>query len=291
MNRTFHLRKREHMYFDYLYGKESQSYAFYKTPKIFFMDDDFKVLSTDAKILYGILLDRVEMSRKNEWIDSNNRVYVYMKIEKISEALGCCEKSACKFMKELEQFGLIEKKRQGQGKPAKIYVKNFIHFKDCNFVTSRLEKNSIQELYEVQCNNTKKNDNKENENNLILSDDERKIYKEILYDNMNVDSLIEESLDDKEEIESIVELMLDVICSKQEYFIISGDKKPKEVVKSRFLKINSMHLGYILDCLKTNDTKVKNMKQYMIATIYNAPLTIHSFYQSLVNNDMAEGRI
>ena len=96
---------------------------------------------------------------------------------------------------------------------------------------------------------------------------------------------------DRETLDSILDMMLDVICSKRKTIRIAGDDKPVSVVKSQFLKLNSMHIEYVMDCLKNNPAKVRNIKQYLLATLYNAPLTMQSYYQALVNNDMAEGRI
>ena len=96
---------------------------------------------------------------------------------------------------------------------------------------------------------------------------------------------------DKETLDSILAMMLDTICSKRKTIRIAGDDKPQAVVKSQFLKLNSTHIEYVMDCMKDNPVKVRNIKQYLLATLYNAPLTINSYYQAMVNNDMAEGRI
>ena len=114
------------MRFDYFYNEQSESYSFYRTPKVFFTDERFRCLSSDAKILYGILLDRVSLSARNKWIDEQGRIYVYMTISSIERAIGRCHQKSCKLLDELERIGLIERVKQGQGKPTRIYVKNFI---------------------------------------------------------------------------------------------------------------------------------------------------------------------
>ena len=114
------------MNFDFFYGEQSEQYAFYRTPKVFYTDEKFRGLSSDAKILYGILLDRVSLSAKNEWHDEDGRVYVFMTINSVKHSMGCAHQKACGLLAELEEFGLIERKKQGLGKPTKIYVKNFI---------------------------------------------------------------------------------------------------------------------------------------------------------------------
>lgn len=115
------------MEFDYFYGAQADQFSFYRIPKVLFTDMRFKSISTDAKTLYGILLDRMNLSAKNGWFDQNGRVYIIYTIDKIMEALGCAEQKAVKLLSELEnKAGLIERKRQGLGKPNLIYVKNFI---------------------------------------------------------------------------------------------------------------------------------------------------------------------
>ena len=106
-----------------------------------------------------------------------------------------------------------------------------------------------------------------------------------------MDILYERYPFDRDTLDAILDMMLDIICSKKEYILIAGDKRPLNVVKSQFLKLNSTHIEYVMDCMKDNPVKVRNIKQYLLATLYNAPLTINSYYQAMVNNDMAEGRI
>ena len=111
------------MQFDYFYGSQADQFSFYRIPKVLFTDPQFKPLSTDAKVLYGILLDRMSLSVKNHWLDEPRPDYI---IFTTMEALSCANQKACRLMLELEKdAGLIERKRQGLGKPSLIYVKNF----------------------------------------------------------------------------------------------------------------------------------------------------------------------
>ena len=105
------------MQFDYFYGSQAEQFSFYRIPKVLFTDPQFKPLSTDAKVLYGILLDRMNLSVKNQWLDEQSRVYIIFTTEEIMEALSCANQKACRLMLELEKdAGLIERKRQGLGK-------------------------------------------------------------------------------------------------------------------------------------------------------------------------------
>ena len=103
------------MDFDFYYGLQSQTFSFYRIPKLLFTDSRFSSLSAEAKTLYGILLDRMELSMKNGWFDKQNRVYLFFTVQEIQESLGCGKNKAIQLMKELEKMGLIERKRQGMG--------------------------------------------------------------------------------------------------------------------------------------------------------------------------------
>ena len=112
--------------FSYYYGKEADQYSFFKIPKILYTDSIFKTLSSDAKVLYSILLDRMSLSMKNGWLDEENKVFIIFTIDEIEETMNIGRNKAINIMKEIQDFGLIEKKRRGLGKPNIIYVKSFL---------------------------------------------------------------------------------------------------------------------------------------------------------------------
>lgn len=123
----------EKIQFKYFRGIEAEQYSFYRVPKVLFTAECFKSLSCEAKVLYGLLLDRMSLSIKNRWFDENDRVYIVFTVEEIAELLNCGTQKAVKLLKELDGdkgIGLIEKKRLGLGKPNVIYVKNFM-VKEC----------------------------------------------------------------------------------------------------------------------------------------------------------------
>ena len=123
------------MQYEYFYGTQAEQFSFYRIPKALFTEPNFRELSTDAKVLYGILLDRMSLSLKNQWLDAQNKVYIIFTVEEIMDALNCANQKATRLMVELEkQAGLIERKRQGLGRPNLIYGKNFaatINDKSC----------------------------------------------------------------------------------------------------------------------------------------------------------------
>lgn len=109
----------------YFYGQEAEQFAFFRIPKMLISDKRFAGIKCEAKLLYGMMLDRMELSTKNLWLDKHNRVYIYYTIESIMSDLGCGHEKAGKLLAELERAGLIERVRQGMGKPDRIYVGKF----------------------------------------------------------------------------------------------------------------------------------------------------------------------
>ena len=291
------------MIFNYIYGEQSEAFSFYRTPQIFYTDERFRCLSSDAKTLYGILLDRVSLSRKNGWLDDEGRVFVYMTVRSIETALGCAHQKACGLLAELEEFGLIERVKQHLCKPDHIYVKNFIQVWNSN--ARRYENQTTEgmkftptEVCKSYSNNIDSNNNESNNTNPIISvgdedtdADEREAYRKLLYRNLEPEVLYERYPYDRENIDAVFDLMLDVISSKRKTIRIAGDDKPAQVVRSQLLKLNMKHLEYILECMKNNTSEVRNIKQYMLAMIYNAPMTMNSYYEQMLNHDLAEGII
>ena len=158
----------EKIQFDYYRGMEAEQYSFYRVPKILFTAECFKELSCEAKVLYGLLLDRMSLSMKNHWLDEEERVYIIFTVEEIAELLNCGTQKAVKLLKELDSekgIGLIEKKRLGLGRPNVIYVKNFLvqkndeensdtsDLQNCENHNSGVVKTTIQEFPKSQFKN------------------------------------------------------------------------------------------------------------------------------------------
>ena len=462
-------------------------FAFYRVPKVLFTEDCFWNVSTDAKLLYGILLDRMNLSARNGWLDEEGRVYIIFTIEEIKGALGCAEKKAVKLLDELEKkCGLIERKRQGLGKPNLIYVKNFIsgsverQFLNCQKDNSGVVKNTIQELSKAQGNNTDTNyidfsdtdpffpsgfcgkevdetdeftryyqyfyeqlsiertrdytvmsnhhlrdkalslkskgllsmmlslpedwnyttrglakickegvdaiggalreleaagyivrhqmrdrqgrisdteyviyeqpqpkapdtpqpdtASPDTENPYLDSPDtekpaelnieksktqksntqgastdsipfretaaarpperkgrdamsveEMQSYRDLVLENIEYDHLCREFATYREDLDEIVELIVETVCARRKTTRIAGADFPHEVVRSRFLKLDSSHIEFVMECLHNNTTEVRNMKQYLLTVLFNAPTTMNNHYTAQVNHDMHAG--
>lgn len=303
--------------FSYFTGNESEMLTFYRIPKLLVTDPYFRELSSDAKILYGLMLDRMSLSARNGWIDAKNRVYIYFSIEDTMEMLACGRNKALKTMTELDVkdgIGLIERKKVGQGKPAMIYVRNFIsrssdgssevyilNFKKSQNQTSRSPECKPLEVYNEDPNKNKKNKTEKNNlSDLIAgggadearSSDRKHLsdvagYAELIKANIEYPSLLEQYPLEHDVVDGIYELILETVLSQKERICIARDSYPAELVRSRFLKLDYDHIEYVINCLKENTSKVRNIKKYMLAALFNAPATIGHYYQAEVNHDMA----
>lgn len=318
--------------FEYFYGNETEQFSFYRIPKMLFKENLFKDVSAEAKVLYGLMLDRTGLSAKNRWLDEENRVYIIYTVAEIMDDLNCGNQKAAKLLSELDTvngIGLIERKRQGLGKPNIIYVKNFYsasqlqnnenhisrdvkithqemlesNFKKCENQESENVKITNQDFPNSHSNDNNINNNKINNTDFsetpILSyqdEDEqkpdamrwireRKTYETLIKDNIEYDIMVERYR--KEWLDEIVEIMVDVVCSKEQYIRVNKQEYPHEVVKSRFLKIDASHIEYIYDALKDNTSNVRNIRAFLITTIYRSFETADNWYAAKVNYDFA----
>lgn len=292
--------------FDYFYGAQAEQFSFYRVPKVLFTKEQFRQLSAEAKILYGIMLDKLDLSVKNKWVDEKGRVYIIYTIEQIMADMNCADQKATKLLDELEKkCGLIERKRQGLGKPNLIFVKNFITGVESSMM-AQIQNRENHDSGAVNITtadypksrgiNTNHNNTENSDINPIQSGSdedgmcERNEYERYFREALSIDVLLRENPGEEETILGILDLMVDVCCFKRSVIRIAGDDKPLAVVKSRFMKLNAEHIRYVLKCLSENTTRVRNIRQYLLTALYNAPATIRPFYQAWVNNDMATGQ-
>ena len=289
------------MTLDYFYGQAGELFSFFRIPKALFQEQRFQNLSTDAKTLYGILLDRMSLSVKNEWFDKKGRVFIIFTIEDVKRTLRCADNKATRLLRELEKFGLIERKRRGQGKPCLVYVKNFSAESSKESVKNRDNDDSCGSKIAcqdpVRSRGIKKKENKTemNNTNLILSDESekmknRELLEEYFSRSLEIDLLLRLYPDDEDTLYQIVNLLVDTCATNRKTLRIAGDDKPAEVVRSRFMKLNADHICFVLKCLAENSSPIRNMKQYLLASLYNAPTTMQLSYQNQTNHDLAKSR-
>ena len=251
---------------NYFYGPQAEQFAFYRIPKVLFTDPAFRGISTDAKVLYGLLLDRMSLSARNNWLDDAGRVYIIFTVEEVMDALCCADNKATRLLRELEGVELIERKRRGLGKPSLIYVKNFISESSKLRIQSRENHDSVAaqtavlEAPKSRCNKTDKNYTDPSETDSFLSGaaagtesegkNDRTLYQEYFFRQFNFDALIASYPEDEDMLREMLELLVDTVCSKRRFIRIAGDDKPAEAVKAQLMKLNSDHLRFVLMCLK-----------------------------------------
>ena len=289
------------MTLDYFYGQAGELFSFFRIPKALFQEQRFQNLSTDAKILYGILLDRMSLSAKNGWRDEQGRVYIIYTVREVQESLCCAEHKAVKLFRELEDIDLVERKRRGLGRPSLIYVKDFssglpkTQVQNCPNSNSGAAESTILEQPKPQANKTNKNNTEMSETDSFYSEEaegmnKRTQLEEYFSQSLEVELLLRLCPDDEDIIYQIVDLLVDTCATNRKLLHIAGDDKPAEVVRSRFMKLNADHIRFVLKCLAENSSPIRNMKQYLLASLYNAPTTMQLSYQNQTNHDLAKSR-
>ena len=298
----------------YFKGNEAEQYSFLRIPRILIKDERFKEMSLEAKMLYGLMLEKMSLSVKNKWIDKENRVFIYYSTENIMDDLGCGKGKCTKILAELDiekGYGLIERKRQGLGKPDKIYVQDFVHYTGCKQddegksenkkSENRTSANPITEPAQAQETDTSYIDMSYIEQNNIQSInpcdtkemdeiDMTNMYREIIKENISLDESME-VLDDsqKQKLQEIYEIICDVVSVKRKTIRIEGTEYPYETVKARYLMITEKHVLYVMDCLDKTTTKIKNIRAYLTTALYHAPTTFRNYIDQTVQHDMYGG--
>lgn len=351
---------------DYYYGIEADQFKFYRIPKLLITHPAFKGLSSDAKLAYGLMLDRMSLSISSGWMDDQNRAYIIYTIEQIAKDLDCGRDKAISVLAELDSkkgIGLVEKVRRGLGKPDIIYVKNFASIRDidsdperekeltnpCNSTevgkadfkksemsTSRGRENRLQEIGktdfkksenqtsgsreirlqevgESDSNNTDINNTDRSDTDMSdiypislswggkvsikekLAEKDRQIDRtdethkliEVIKKNIEYDWHMQyDDIDNRQLYDEMFQLICETVCVRKGSVTIEGQEFPYEIVRSRFMKLNSDHLEYVRDRMKQTTTKIGNIKRYLLTALYNAPATINHFYQQEVQHDM-----
>ena len=194
------------MSYDYFYGQSGELFSYFRIPKALFQDCRFRQLSTDARTLYGILLDRMSLSVKNGWLDEQGRVYIIYTVREVQESLCCAEHKAVKLFRELEGIDLIERKRRGLGRPSLIYVKDFssglqkAQVQNCPNSNSGAVESAILEQSKPQANKTDKNKTEWNDPDPIYSGGIREQLEDYFYQALEVDLLLRLCPDEEDTI-------------------------------------------------------------------------------------------
>lgn len=277
----------EKLQLEYYYGIEAEQFSFYRVPRLLIKDARFKKLSSDAKLLYGLMLDRMLLSIKHEWVDEKNCAYIIYTIDSIKDDLGCSKEKAIKVLAELDSvkgIGLVEKIRRGLGKPDIIYVKNFASLsaeKDEKepanpYKITEVGKSDPNYTNMSYINHINQSEKAETKDDVIdRMDDHIQEYIELIKDNIEYDHHMKyDQENDREIYDELFQVICDVVCVKRETVKIAGEDYPYALVQSQFLKLKGSHLEYVIFCMKKTTTKITNIKAYMITALYNAPATL-----------------
>ena len=272
---------------DFFHRNEAEQFAFYRIPKLLFTNPKFNNISCEAKLIYGLMLDRMSLSNKNNWVDENDNVYIIFSNEEVAQMLNCGVKKVIKLISELKYCKLIEVKRQGLGKPNLIFVKNFAT------ADNSINKNALNTTSEIkkdeESHNSTKTPQEQEETSHKKSTVE--LYREILKEQLEYDIIVQnnKSIIYRERIDEIIEIMLEVLTYKNDYINIGENKINVELFKSRIWKMTYSDIEYILTCLDKTNSKITNIKSYLLTVIYNCRTTMSNYYNQWVNNDIYGG--
>ena len=330
------------LFFEYYHMHEADQYSFYKIPKQLFTDDRFSALSDAAKTLYAVLLDRMELSRRNGWVDKNDHVYIIYKIKNIQKDFNWGKDKVIHALAELDTqkgIGLIERIKPRLGKPDLIYVKNFasrteddsstdevesdkghnppkktdgskkstkvegVDFKKSGNPTSGGRKSRLHEVEKADTNNTNNIETDNSDTDLIYlsglepeddtsasrSDgwiDRMHALQEQIRAQIDYVSLLSFHSTQKEQIDEIIDLLVDVYLSHSPTIRIGRENKPREIVLARYERLSRGHIEYVLESLARNTKPIINAKNHLLTTLYNATLTSETSIQAEVNHDL-----
>ena len=297
---------------EYFYGEQADSYSFYRIPRQLITGEKYKGLSVEAKLLYGMMLDRMGLSLRNGWLDKTGRVYIYYTVEEIQSDLGCGHVKAGRLLAELDTvkgIGLIERVRQGQGKPTKIYVKKFSPDPPPQGEKSGLPRqpqNGGQDSAKAEFRSAASCRSGHTENGGADRQKPAGSYIENNYPESSYTdpSIVPEEAEQlteavREQIDypllalsypgddpdCILELICDVLSSSAPGIKIGGETIPTAKVQTRFRRLQFDHVAYVLDSLRETTTKIINIRAYLLTALYNAPLTIGPYYSAAVRHD------
>ena len=284
--------------------KRTASAAFYRLPKYLLQDPRYRGLSGGALVLYALLLDRQELSQANGWQDAQGRTFVYFTLEAVSEALDCGLRKAASMLRELEAVGLIARKRMGQGRPTRIYVAAGDGpsapespasepaqkaGETGENSTSKLSQREVPEFPQPQGNQTEKNQTEYNnpESNQSGPDgpepdwsgrDARARFTEYFHWRLEWEYLLAEKPEEREQLEEILALLVDTVCSRRKSFTFGGETRPAEVVKPVLLDLSRWHVEYVLECLRKTTKPIRSVRAYLLTALYHAPQTMEAYY-------------
>ena len=229
----------------------------------------------------------MSLSIRNNWRDEHGHIYIFYTIQATSQDLGCCQEKACKLMSELEHAGLIERRRLGQGKPSRIYVKQLSsevgksEFKNTENTNSALDENRILNFDISESNHIEINHTNYIHTNLSSSDTVEDEIKEQL----DYPLILEHQPGKRAMLDTIINVIAEAERKTSKTLRVNGSDVPKEQVLSQLRQLDFTHVEYVLDCMSESQSDVHNIRAYLLTALYNAPITMESYYDAKVAHD------
>ena len=284
------------MQLDYFYGSSGEQFRFYQIPALLLEDEQYRKIRDTAKVLYGILLSQMALSRKNNWIEKDTgRVYIHYNLSYLAQCMGHSKGTITRAMQELCEAGLLQRRRRGRGLPDVLYVMDFtsIHEK-----TKKEEMTKEKQSDPVNKEEGKTEENKTEEKNPSRLSDKKEIkseisvtdiYRDLIKKQIDYPFLMERYPYDQNILEELLSVMTEAITSKRQYLRVNGENRAANEVQNRLKRIDVTHIEYILECVKKNTKKIINPPLFLLTALYNAPVTINTYYNALAAHDLSTG--
>lgn len=301
------------MGFRYFTVETSDNFVFFRIPKVFFKDENFKSLCTDSKVLYGLMLDRMGLSRKNGWYDKNGHAYIYYSVASIQEDMGLSNKTVSKCLKELKELGLIKVVRQGLTKNNIIYVMDFS--RPAPDAPDIPEEDNIPILPDEPDGEESSGEDRVEEapwenydpgasqkdtpdyaappqdippdkaRGKTRDKPSESNYKNTVLEikqNISYERLLQKynSPTGHRIVEGVVALLADILCFPGESVVINKSPVPYDVVRAKLERVECDHVEYVLDNILNNHIEIKNYKSYLLSSLYNSVDVLDLHYRS-----------
>lgn len=290
----------------YISEQNIGEFTFYRVPKALIDDPRYRGVSTDAKLLYALLLDRLSLSLHSGWQDEQGSVYLYYSVAAVREALDCCKEKACKLMRELEYACLIERRAQGRGKPDRIYLRRFEAVKNrCerseNQDTCAAKRSENRDTVALAVSEKQTRSSRKSRPPEVGKSDPNKTEKnKTEFSKIPLSSpapMIEDEIREQIEYETLakrcpadtldcmVRLIADTERSAAPTLRIGKEDVPRAEVLEHLRALDRFHIEYILDCLEESRPSIRNIRGYLLTALYRAPETMEGYYAAKVARD------
>lgn len=287
--------------FPFITDTDIEKFRFFRIPKVLFEAPEFDEISTDAKLVYAVLLDRTELSLKNQWKDEAGRVYIIYPVKEIAAALNFGVKKISKLLAELDDkkgIGLITRVRRGLCRPDRIYVHwcatsemSKRHFLKVITDSSGEDMRVSQELLEQPQNDTYSTESYDTDTDHIVSyqaEPARRMdqidYIDYFEKSLYACDLRKDNPYKSDQIDEIITLLADICSTRKEWIYIAGEERDANLVRQRLMGLSGYHIRYVIDCIDQNTSDISNVRSYLLAALYNSPTSMETYFANMVNS-------